>query len=107
MATLLTGDPVVLVQGRVRGSNVETFDHLRAAFLWLQQRVGWIRVSDSMPDDDVIVLVAMPDAPDEPTWFGHHDGDDGWRVQCPAGWGPPPAPVKFWMHLPESPDTGD
>ena len=57
----------------------------------------WIPVSESLPDDDIVVLIACSDA-DGPVWLGFHEDEiwvniEGRDIQS----------VTHWMPLPEPP----
>jgi hypothetical protein len=57
----------------------------------------WTPISDSLPDDDQCVLIALEDGE---VWTGYLDGDDGWRYVSadPVG-----VPVTHWMAFPSPP----
>lgn len=58
----------------------------------------WIKASDCLPDDDLEVLIFVPDD-DEPVWIGYHGGDEWYSVDAmPLG-----QLVTHWMDLPEPP----
>lgn len=59
---------------------------------------AWIPVSARLPDDDLMVMVALQGS-DEPVWIGYHDAD-GWYYASgePAG-----DCVTHWMPMPEGP----
>jgi len=58
--------------------------------------VEWIKVSDRLPDDDVTVLIYVPDDND-PVWLGYTD-EDGWRYINGASCRP-----THWAEIPEPP----
>lgn len=59
----------------------------------------WISVEDRLPDDDISVLVYVPDAP-EPIWLGFYDMDEWTWVDGGTNCRP-----THWMELPEPPET--
>lgn len=56
----------------------------------------WIACSESMPDDDTSVLIAMADGE---VWVGFHD-DGQWRY---ASADPCGVAVTHWMDFPDPP----
>lgn len=60
---------------------------------------GWTRVTDGMPDADIMVLIAIPDGDDhsEPVWLGYTDGEL-WNTAEGM-----PVRVSHWREMPESP----
>lgn len=64
--------------------------------------ITWTKCSDSLPDDEVAVLLAFDDGE---VYAGFHDGDE-WRYldATPCD----PSEVTHWCHLPPHPeDTCD
>jgi hypothetical protein len=59
--------------------------------------IHWIPVTDTLPDDDILVLIADTE---KDVFTGFHDGDNGWRY-CSAE--KVSDPVTHWADLPESP----
>ena len=66
----------------------------------MQATITWIDASVELPDDSIIVLVALSSG-DEPTWIGYYDSDqddwfnsDGMRFKSPA---------SHWAELPQAP----
>lgn len=61
----------------------------------------WIKCADSLPDDDICVLLAFADGE---VYAGFHDGD-AWRfldattIELES--------VTHWAHLPAHPDDAD
>lgn len=60
--------------------------------------IDWTDCDQEMPDDDVIVLVAV-DGCSEPVWFGFYDSSIGeWKNTENI-----PIDVTHWAELPEPP----
>ena len=60
--------------------------------------VRWISVADTLPDDDMTVLIA--DTENDVT-LGFHDGDDCWRYCSSEKVGDP---VTHWAEIPDPPN---
>lgn len=58
--------------------------------------MNWIPVTDRLPDDDLMVMIALEDS-DEPVWIGYHEGD-GWYAANAD-----PVHVTHWAPIPEGP----
>lgn len=56
----------------------------------------WIAVEEQLPDDDLVVLVALEDGE---VWTGYHE-DDAWRYVSADLVGPQ---VTHWMDFPVPP----
>jgi len=64
----------------------------------MTETLRWIDVSDEIPDESMVVLIATPNG-DEPTWLGYIDGgawhyNNGMRVDVA---------VTAWAELPSGP----
>ncbi len=59
--------------------------------------IYWIPVTESLPDDDITVLIADTE---EDVFTGFHDGDNGWRY-CSAE--RVMVPITHWAELPAPP----
>jgi len=59
--------------------------------------MSWVSVSDSLPDDDQAVLIALEDGE---VWTGFLDGEDWLYVSSD----PVEVPVTHWMHFPSPPE---
>jgi hypothetical protein len=64
----------------------------------LSEVIQWVSVDDEYPDDQMTVLIHMPDCSD-PTWIAYHDGGD-WVFdngsKCTQR-------VTHWAEMPEGP----
>lgn len=60
---------------------------------------GWIATAERLPDDDMVVLIALTDGE---VWTGFHDGDHGWRYVSADLVG---AEVRYWRERPEHPEA--
>ena len=60
------------------------------------QTVYWLDVNVVLPDDGILVLVALVNS-NEPVWLGYFDGER-W-CDCDGM----PVEVSHWMPLPQSP----
>lgn len=62
---------------------------------------NWIRCNDELPDDEIIVLVALDDE-SEPVWLGYHDSSTGgWYTPDQSRFG---CNVTHWAEMPEGPE---
>ena len=59
--------------------------------------VTWRDPVDELPDDEMIVLVAVAGDAGDPVWLGYHT-DGGWRTPDHE-----PIEVTHWAELPEVP----
>ncbi len=66
----------------------------------MQSTITWISTDVELPDDSIVVLVAL-ESGDEPTWIGYYDSaecdwfnSDGMRFR---------SAVSHWCELPQAP----
>jgi hypothetical protein len=57
----------------------------------------WIPVEESLPDDEITVLIALSDGD---VWFGNIEAGTWWYQ---GGISTRSVDVTHWMHLPEHP----
>ena len=67
----------------------------------MTERMEWIPVATSLPDDDTTVMTYAPNS-NEPVWPAYHDGEQ-WMYLM----GAPitDAEITHWMEFPEPPEV--
>jgi hypothetical protein len=76
----------------------ELLDESAGYFCAPYELLGWTPVTEALPDDEITVLVFMPDAA-EPVAFGFHS-DGAWHT---AGFSVLPSVVSAWATMPSGP----
>ncbi len=85
--------PKWVANGRMKQSEAEREVARMTAVIETLKGLRWIPAAETLPDDDLTVLLMMEDGE---VWTGYHDGDAGWHYVSadPAG------AVKAWRAMP-------